>query len=83
MREHGNSFFIVFLEIMLGVVLFEASTLTFKNPTGADPVVGVVAIYLGVLVAWILPAVFVWLISTFFERRFRDAPPDESASGFE
>lgn len=75
LREHGNSFFIVFLELALGVVLFEASGLMPQNTASRVPTLGVVRIYLAVIVAWILPAVFVWLISTLFERRFRDKEP--------
>jgi hypothetical protein len=78
LREHGNSFFIVFLEISLGVVLFQASKLAPEGRCSEGPALGLVEVYLVVLVAWILPAVFVWLISTRFERRFADAvvPPE-------
>jgi hypothetical protein len=73
LREHGNSFFIVFLEIALGIVLFEASRLTPQNTDRSVSLPGIVKTYLTVLVVWIFPAVFVWLISIFFERRFADA----------
>jgi len=71
LREHGNSFFIVFLEIALAVVLFEALRLAPSGVAGNARTV--TTIWLTVLVIWIVPAVFVWLISTLFERRFRDA----------
>ena len=71
LREHGNSFFIVFLEIALAVVLFEALKLAPSSVTGNTETV--TTTWLAVLVIWIVPAVFVWLISTLFERRFRDA----------
>jgi hypothetical protein len=78
LREHGNSFFIVFLELGLGVVLFEASKLGPQDSCRPGPVLGIVKIYLSVLVLWIFPAVCVWLISTLFERRFSEAqvPPE-------
>jgi hypothetical protein len=71
LREHGNSFFIVFLEIALAIVLFEVPKLvTSKSSTPLT------ALWLAVLVIWIMPAVCVWLISTIFERRFSDTDDD-------
>jgi len=72
LREHGNSFFIVFLEVALGVVLFQAAKLAQDRCNkAAGP--GLVEVYLLVFVAWILPAVCVWLISTLIEGRFKDS----------
>ncbi|HTY84335.1 MAG TPA: hypothetical protein VMB19_08950 [Silvibacterium sp.] len=67
LREHGNSFFIVFLEMALAVVLFEIQKLL--------PSCLVAASWLGLLIVWIGPAVCIWLVGTLFERRFRDAQP--------
>jgi hypothetical protein len=71
LREHGNSFFIVLLEISLAVVLFEIQKLV---PAGSS--VPVTAPWLALLVVWIMPAVCIWLISTIFERRFSEAHSD-------
>jgi hypothetical protein len=68
LREHGNSFFIVFLEIALAVVLFQTQKIVPAKPTWYLEVA-----WLAALAVWIAPAVFVWLISTIFERRFRDS----------
>jgi hypothetical protein len=78
LREHGNSFFIVFLEIALGVVLFQASKLAPEDRCSKGLALGLVEVYLLVFVAWIMPAVCVWLISTLLERRFIDRaiPPE-------
>jgi len=90
LREHGNSFVIVFLEILLGIILVvtsmrkglinpvvdlpshEDKVKLFFNPIDERFVLPLV-----ILVAWILPAAFVWVIGTQFERQFSE---DTSAS---
>ncbi len=66
LREHGNSVFILFLEILLGVALLWVS----QNWAG-QPMPALIL----VLLAWVLPSVAVWLIATLFEREFIADPP--------
>jgi len=66
LREHGNSFFIVLLEVLLAALLVGTRAIV---PSGSDP--SSVA-YLAVIVAWIFPAACVWGIGTCFEREFAD-----------
>jgi ABC-type sugar transport system permease subunit len=79
LREHGNSFFIVFLEITLGIILVGTSAAAglFDTASPPDGLDGRFVYPLLVIITWILPAVFVWLIATQFERKFIDAPPQE------
>ncbi len=69
LREHGNSFFIVWLEILLGVVLFGIGSHLPANIPNTDAML----LYVCVLLVWIFPAVLVWLIATVFERKFAGA----------
>jgi hypothetical protein len=55
LREHGNAFFIVLFEFILGLVLTAA-------PSGQ--------LALLILFLWIVPAAFVWLVGTALEDRF-------------
>lgn len=57
LREHGNSFSILFFEIVLGISLYYIGV---KN----------ISLFLGFLILWILPAVYVWFIGTGLENRF-------------
>jgi len=68
LREHGNSFFIVLLEMALGCVLVTASKYNFiwQVPIYTPNI----SFYLLILLLWIFPATLVWLIATFFERDF-------------
>jgi len=81
LREHGNSFFIVLLEILLGVVLVVTSAVVGLTPTPLKPPTKIIpldsrfVLLLLILIVWILPAVLVWLIATQFERKFADPPP--------
>lgn len=72
LREHGNSFFIVFLEIALAIVLFGTGMLASKLTGASNATTGECVAYIVVLVLWILPAVLVWVIATVLERRFAD-----------
>lgn len=61
LREHGNAFFILIFEVVLGVFLSVAPT-----PNWA----------LIALIFWTLPGAFVWVVGTQLERRLaaRDSP---------
>lgn len=65
LREHGNSFFIVLLEALLGILLFAVGLFTDEGSAEVRPTV-----FLLVFVAWILPAVLVWAVATLFELEF-------------
>lgn len=67
LREHGNSFFIVLLEILLAAILVGARLIVSNE---SDPSsLG----YLVVIVAWVFPAACVWGIGTLFEREFSES----------
>lgn len=73
MREHGNSFSIVLLEIVLAILLFawgnfDAMTTGIVSSSKATYVIP----YLVVVLLWILPAALVWLVGTLLERQFSD-----------
>lgn len=63
LREHGNSFFIVLLEILLGLFLVGINSLA------GEPGITLTA-YLLILVLWVLPAVLVWAIGIAVELEF-------------
>ena len=75
LREHGNSFFIVFLEILLALVLFAAGNYEFVATGKEMPRATYVVPYVIILLVWTFPAVLVWLIGTVIERRFCDSEP--------
>jgi hypothetical protein len=81
LREHGNSFFIVSLEIVLGLVFFGVGRYQIKEKLSDD---GTFIMYLVILLLWIVPSVGVWLIATSFEREFSEAAleviPDDGDS---
>ncbi len=60
LREHGNAFFILLFELVLGVIL---ATVPKAN-------VAFIALLL-----WIIPATLVWLVGTVLEYRFANEPP--------
>lgn len=70
LREHGNSFFIVLLEILLGLVLYGAGLYQADRHIPSEKVF---FLYLMIFLLWIGPSVGVWFIATSFEREFRDA----------
>lgn len=57
LREHGNSFSILFFEIVLGVI---TKSIGFENRFYS----------IGFMFIWILPAVYVWFVGTGLENRF-------------
>jgi hypothetical protein len=79
LREHGNSFFIVLLEILLGLVLVGAGMLGDSGSAGVSLMDSKLQLYLAILFIWILPAVLVWLVGTLFERRFSGADAEPGA----
>jgi len=74
LREHGNSFFIVVLEIVLAIILFTAGNFdaTVGGVISATKSTYVL-LYIGIILLWILPAALVWIVGTLFEREFSDA----------
>jgi len=68
LREHGNSFFIVFLEIILGIILVGVGRLSASKYSSDKGVY----LYIALMLVWILPAAFVWLVATVFEREFAE-----------
>jgi hypothetical protein len=72
LREHGNSFLIVVLEIFLAVILLTISGVA-ENKPGAPMSSGeYFQILFGFLFLWMFPAACVWLIGTIFERRLQE-----------
>lgn len=72
LREHGNSFLIVVLEIFLAVILLTISGIA-ENDSGASMSSGeYFQILFGFLFLWMFPAACVWLIGTVFERRLQE-----------
>ena len=74
LREHGNSFSIVVLEIVLAIILFTAGNFdaTVGGTVSATKDTYVLP-YLGIILLWILPAALVRLVGTLFEREFSGA----------
>jgi hypothetical protein len=74
LREHGNSFSIVVLEIVLAIILFTAGNFeaTVGGAVAATKDTYVMP-YIGIILVWILPAALVWLVGTLFEREFSGA----------
>lgn len=71
MREHGNSFFIVILEIILAIILFAAGNFDFASTGVVSESKHIYAIpYVFIILIWTLPAALVWLVGTLFEREF-------------
>ena len=71
LREHGNSFGIVFMEVMLAVVLFAVNALQeVLGVEGRTSSFSVACTFTSVLLIWIFPAVLVWAVGHVFEREF-------------
>lgn len=69
LREHGNAFFILLTEIILGAILFHSGQIPGAHAEAAQ---SQSMIYVIVIVFWIAPAVSVWIIGTHLERQFVD-----------
>lgn len=64
LREHGNSFFIVTLELLLGWILYAIGL--------ALPAEVRIKTYVFFLFLWVVPSALVWFIGTAIEREFKD-----------
>ncbi|WLG93591.1 hypothetical protein [Pseudomonas sp. FP198] len=72
LREHGNAFGIVFFEMVLALFMFAATmySSTHKQPSDIfEPAI----ILLIIILAWIIPAMLVWLIGCIIEQEFVDS----------
>ena len=69
LREHGNSFAIVVLEIILAIPIYLAAIFTKNSSPGST-----MSTIIMILLVWITPAAFVWLVGTQFERAFSETP---------
>ena len=83
LREHGNAFFVLCLEILFGLGIYVAGTVSLFPPkylvnTACKATDGACIIPLStgliqmvaLLLIWIVPAAFVWSIGCFLEREF-------------
>ena len=70
LREHGNAFFIVLLEVLLGIGLYIAGVL-FQQPESQTDASAGSRFQLMIIAIWILPAVLVWIAANLVERRFQ------------
>jgi hypothetical protein len=74
LREHGNSFFIVTLEVVLAIILFTAGNFDAAMRATVTSTKSVYVLpYIWIILVWILPAALVWLVGTLIERQFCDA----------
>jgi uncharacterized membrane protein (UPF0136 family) len=74
LREHGNSFSIVVLEIVLAMVLFTAGNFDATVNGNVTAVKSAYVMpYIAIILLWILPAALVWLVGTMLEREFSDS----------
>jgi hypothetical protein len=73
MREHGNSFAIVLLEVMLALILYAVGSLWSPAVLVAGGKDAFVLPYLAVVLLWVVPAALVWMVGTLFEREFSGA----------
>jgi len=70
LREHGNSFAIVFFEITLGSIFYVVGNAGTGLSRSFGPPSNLVAGYALIILLWIIPAAFVWGIGTKFESEF-------------
>lgn len=80
LREHGNAFFVVFLELVLGLGLYVANKVSiFHSAVAATPTIDDTPTHLMqtliLVLLWIVPATYVWTIGCLLERKFGE---DES-----
>ncbi len=71
LREHGNSYSIVVLEILLAIILFTAGNFDAASTgvVSASKDIYVLS-YIMIIMGWIFPAALVWLVGTLLERQF-------------
>jgi len=70
MREHGNSFAIVLMEIVLAVFLYAVGSFEVQSSGGVASINNSILPYVLVVILWVLPAALVWFVGTLFEREF-------------
>lgn len=70
MREHGNSLFIVILELVFGAALIGAVSLMAEGPSEGSYVAELASALVPMILLWLLPGAGIWLFATLLERRF-------------
>lgn len=74
LREHGNAFSIVFLEILFAVMIFAATISSSISSPGYHPNdYETISNLIIVVVVWITPAAMTWLIGCMIEQGFVDS----------
>ena len=84
LREHGNAFFILSLEVLLALAFLDFRAVTQRLSGTAGAVAEPLAPYLLTVLIWILPASLVWLIAVLVEIPFGVDPsfaPPPSGGG--
>lgn len=73
LREHGNAFFVVFLELVLGLGLYVVNRVSVFHsvvaPSAEGATTGLIQTLILVLL-WIVPGAYVWTIGCVLERKF-------------
>lgn len=72
LREHGNAFFIISLEISLGIVLYQIATL-LQRFSSENAVIWAVTV-LAALLYWVLPGALCWYLGNKLERYLVEKP---------
>lgn len=72
LREHGNSLFIVGLELVLGAALIGMVRIIENDVNVQDKVFECTRWGVSLLTAWMLPGIAVWFLGSIVERRFAD-----------
>jgi hypothetical protein len=72
LREHGNSLFIVGLEVVLGAALIGLIRVIENDVTVHDKLFECTRWGVILLTAWMLPGIAVWFLGSIVERRFAD-----------
>lgn len=68
MREHGNAFFIVFFQIALASIIF---LLSKDDKLSHDETIATLSL---ILLAWISPAMIIWLFANKIENHLKEMP---------
>lgn len=67
LREHGNAFLIVIMEILLGVILFSVAKLLEKNGMGAGANEAIIGLMVMALIYWIGAGAACWFLANRLE----------------
>jgi uncharacterized membrane protein YfcA len=67
LREHGNAFFIILLEVCLGIVLYQIATIIDNKPLPAEKEAWA-TIFLAAIIYWILSGAICWYLGNKLER---------------